>query len=212
MWLCLNGREEKKAAKRGKIRIVNRTFGRYNEDMDQRENILSKALEICGGQGIDCLTIKNLAQEAGMSKATLYHYFKSKEEIVSQMMEYGHRRLMKNGFRLDLGGGVGEIIEKASKKWEDLFLEEGNWYFLRTVFSLHFTNQDAEAEYRSLYLMLSSQATVITSAFPIAEEKKKTLSSLLASSLMVSLERILEDEDVDFSSAPMSLMDLLDLE
>ncbi|MGN1164308.1 MAG: TetR/AcrR family transcriptional regulator [Candidatus Ornithospirochaeta sp.] len=180
--------------------------------MNQRENILAKALEICGGQGIDSLTTKNIASETGIGKATLYHYFQSKEEIVSEMMKYGHARLMKNGFQLDLGGSVEEIIRKASQKWEDLFLEEGNWYFLRTVFSLHFTNEDAESEYRSLYLMLSSQATVIVSAFPIPEEKKRTLSSLLSSSLMVSLERILEDEDVDFSSVPLSLVKLLDLE
>ena len=178
--------------------------------MDKKEEILKKAIEIISEEGIDSLTTQNLSSQVGLSKATLYHYFSSKEEILSSLFRLGHSKLMKNGFQLDLRGEPREVMEKAAEKWEGMFLDEDNWHFLRVVFSLHLVYQDAKDEYRSLYLMLSSQASVLISALNIKEEKKKALIPLFSSALMVSLERILEDEESDFSTPLMGVLSLID--
>ena len=177
--------------------------------MDKTEEILRKATEIISEEGIDKLTTNNIAKMVNLSKATLYHYFSSKEEILSALFERGHRNMMKNGFQLDLKGSDEEILKKAAEKWEDMFLREDNWHFLRAVFSLHFVYPEAKDEYRSLYLMLSSQASVLISALKISEEKKRALTPLFSSALMVSLERILEDEESDFSTPLMLILSLL---
>ena len=177
--------------------------------MDRKMDILDKAMDIVSSAGIDALTMSSLAKEEGLSKATLYHYFTSKEEILSEMMALGHRRLMKKGFPLDLGGKPEEILRKAAQGWDEIFQEEDNWKFLRVVFALHFTNRDAYDEYRSLSLMLSSHATVIVSAFPITEEKKRVLAPLFSSLLLVTVEKILEDEERDFYESLKGILTLI---
>ena len=89
--------------------------------MDRKIDILDKAMDIVSSAGIDALTMSSLAKEEGLSKATLYHYFTSKEEILSEMMALGHRRLMKKGFPLDLGGKPEEILRKAAQGWDEIF-------------------------------------------------------------------------------------------
>ena len=116
---------------------------------------------------------------------------------------------MKNGFQLDLKGNERDILEKAAEKWENMFLDEDNWHFLRVLFSLHLTVSEAQEEYRSLFLMLSSQASVIISSFNIKEERKRALIPLFSSALMMSLERILEDEESDFSTPLLGVLSLL---
>lgn len=177
--------------------------------MKKKEIILKKATEIISEEGIDCLTTQNIAASVNLSKATLYHYFSSKEEILSALFERGHRNMMKNGFQLDLRGEDEDILKKAAEKWEDMFLNEDNWHFLRAVFSLHFVYPEARDEYRSLYLMLSSQASVLISSLKISEEKKRALIPLFSSALMVSVERILEDEESDFSTPLLGVLSLI---
>lgn len=177
--------------------------------MEKKDEILRTALEIVSIEGIDSLTINTLSSRVGLSKATMYHYFKSKEEIINEMLRRGHKRIMRNGFKLDLSGNKEDVLSKAAEKWENMFLDEENWHFLRAVFSLHFTLDAAQDEYRSLFLMLSSQASVIISSFDIKEERKRALVPLFSSALMMSLERILEDEEADFSTPLVGVLSLL---
>ena len=177
--------------------------------MEKKDEILRTALEIVSTEGIDSLTINTLASRVGLSKATMYHYFKSKEEIITEMLSRGHQRIMKNVFQLDLSGNKEDVLSKAADKWENMFLDEENWHFLRVVCSLHFTLEAAQDEYRSLYLMLSSQSSVIITSFDIKEERKRALIPLFSSALMMSLERILEDEEADFSTPLVGVLSLL---
>lgn len=177
--------------------------------MDKKTEILDKAMRIISEEGLDALSMSTLSKSVGLTKATLYHYFPSKDEIISEMMAMGHRRLMKNGFFLDLGGSPEVILETAAGKWEDLFLQEDNWHFLRVVFSLHFTHREASDEYRSLSLMLSSQAQVIVSAFKVKEETRRVLAPLISSLTLFTLERILEDEGVSFIEAMEGIISLI---
>ena len=112
--------------------------------MNKKDEILRCALEIVSLKGMDALTLNSLSEAVGLSKASMYHYFSSKEEIISQMLDMGHRNIMKNGFLLDLSGEPKDVLEKAAEKWENMFLDEDNWHFLRAVFSLHLSFPKAQ--------------------------------------------------------------------
>ena len=170
---------------------------------------MDTALFLFSTKGFGYTSMSDIASSLSITKAALYKHFASKEEILSEMMALGHRRLMKKGFPLDLGGKPDEILKKAAQGWEEIFQEEDNWKFLRVVFALHFTNRDAYDEYRSLSLMLSSHATVIVSAFPITEEKKRVLAPLFSSLLLVTVEKILEDEERDFYESLKGILTLI---
>jgi AcrR family transcriptional regulator len=48
---------------------------------DRRDQIIDAAIEVFGSKGLDTATVDQIAEAAGISKGTIYLYFKSKDEI-----------------------------------------------------------------------------------------------------------------------------------
>ncbi len=59
--------------------------------MDKREDIYNKALELFIAQGYDATPLSQIASDLGLTKAAIYYYFNSKEELLF----YIHDRNMK---------------------------------------------------------------------------------------------------------------------
>ena len=56
---------------------------RQNEEREARkQRILKGALEVFKASGLEGATMDQIAQNSGFGKATLYYYFKSKEEVL----------------------------------------------------------------------------------------------------------------------------------
>ena len=55
----------------------------------RKERILSGALEVFKAKGLEGATMDEIASRAGFGKATLYYYFKSKEDVFSEILEDG---------------------------------------------------------------------------------------------------------------------------
>ncbi|MBN2426492.1 MAG: TetR/AcrR family transcriptional regulator [Calditrichaceae bacterium] len=70
---------------------------RHEEIIDAAERVFSK-------KGFDAATVDDIATEAELSKATLYMYFKSKEELYYYICERGQIKML-------------DLIEKAEKKY-----------------------------------------------------------------------------------------------
>src|SRR5437016_2198147 len=54
---------------------------------DTRQRIQSVALELFAGQGYDKTSLREIAERLGVTKAALYYHFKSKEDIVTSLVE-----------------------------------------------------------------------------------------------------------------------------
>jgi AcrR family transcriptional regulator len=52
-----------------------------------RKELLNKCFDLFAEKGYSSLTIRQVATEIGVSTGTLYHYFASKEELFSQLIE-----------------------------------------------------------------------------------------------------------------------------
>jgi AcrR family transcriptional regulator len=61
---------------------------------DTRENLLKLAARTFGEQGYSATTMRNIAEQAGIEAASIYHHFASKEELVDQVMEQGGNRII----------------------------------------------------------------------------------------------------------------------
>lgn len=162
-----------------------------------KDDIRTTALDIIAYEGIDKLTMSYLASELGITKATLYHWYKAKDEILDDIYTEGHRSLMKKGFKLSLKGTMEEVLLEAVSNWEALFSSDETSPYLRMIFSLHFTDERAKDEYTSLILMMKSQADVIMEALGIklGSNNKKMLSKLFSSLLLSSLEKMINEEE-----------------
>ena len=52
---------------------------------NRRSEIYKKALDLFVNKGYDATSMSMIAKELGMSKANIYHYFSSKEDILYQL-------------------------------------------------------------------------------------------------------------------------------
>ena len=76
------------------------------EKEQRRQEIISAAEKVFYKKGVDHATMDDVAEEAELSKATLYLYFNSKEEIYSAIFSKSQETLFK-------------VIEKATAKVTD---------------------------------------------------------------------------------------------
>lgn len=56
-----------------------------------RENILSKAFELASENGLESLTIGELAKQVGMSKSGLFAHFNSKDNLQVAVLDYANQ-------------------------------------------------------------------------------------------------------------------------
>lgn len=162
-----------------------------------KDKIRKEALEIIAIEGIDKLTMSMLAKRLGLSKATFYYYYKSKDEILADVFKEGHKRLMKNGFSLDMKMDIKKLFISIADNWIKLLDDDDNYLFLRAISSLKLINEDAKEEHNAIKLMLKSQAETVATKL---EQSKQSIVAALYSSLLFSLidgilsEEITEDE------------------
>ncbi|MEV3965685.1 TetR/AcrR family transcriptional regulator [Nocardia sp. NPDC050193] len=69
--------------------MVQRTSGIDNRRTDTRDRILSVALRLFAEQGYANTTLREIAEELGVTKAALYFHFKTKEDILAAILR-GH--------------------------------------------------------------------------------------------------------------------------
>jgi AcrR family transcriptional regulator len=72
-------------------------------DQDTRQRIREVALELFAEQGYDGTSLRQIAERLGITKAALYYHFKSKDEIVTSVLE-------------SMLEGVDELIEWAQEQ------------------------------------------------------------------------------------------------
>jgi len=63
------------------------TDGRKKSRAKTREKILKVATKLFARKGFDGARVDEIAQKAGVNKALIYYYFKSKEEILEEIMK-----------------------------------------------------------------------------------------------------------------------------
>tara|TARA_B100000214_G_scaffold363404_1_gene328869 strand:+ start:1380 stop:1976 length:597 start_codon:yes stop_codon:yes gene_type:complete len=62
----------------------------------RQERILTGALQVFKASGLDGATMDEIANASGFGKATLYYYFKSKEEVFSAILENGWQEIWES--------------------------------------------------------------------------------------------------------------------
>ena len=71
-----------------------------------KERIISAFMDLSSTMGFYNVTMDELASRAGMSKRTIYRYFRSKEEIIEAVLDE---------FMSKVAGGIGQIIAKETR-------------------------------------------------------------------------------------------------
>jgi AcrR family transcriptional regulator len=104
---------------------------------DTRERILDVALDLFTEQGYDGTSLRQIAEQLGVTKAALYYHFESKEDILMAL----HLRLHEfgKGALLQMGDGPVSLAQ-----WGELFDEIVDQMLTqRKIFLMHERNQAA---------------------------------------------------------------------
>ncbi len=176
----------------------------------KKDLIIRKGTEIIAESGMEGFSLSSLASAVGINKATLYSYYKSKDDIFADIIASGHKAFMKMGFSISLKGRVEEVLMNASDHWMNIFLSPDNKEWLRVIFSNHLTNNLCSEEYKLILLMLKSQAGVVISSFSLKELYSSILTTFFSSFLLSALESALRNEEEDIEEECVKLSVLIE--
>ncbi len=118
---------------------------------DTRQRILSVALDLFTEQGYDGTSLREIAEQLGVTKAALYYHFESKEDILMalhmRIHDFGREALMRIGeepVTLELWGELlDEIVGEMLAQRKLFLMHERNQAVLE---KLHREDHDAEHE------------------------------------------------------------------
>ena len=87
---------------------------------ETKKIILNSAIELFYKKGYDQVSIRTIADSVGIKGSSIYNHFKSKEDILIEMVNY-HKEYVSNNYKGTLAGVDIESITSESKV-EDLLI------------------------------------------------------------------------------------------
>lgn len=94
------------------------------KDFDKQQRIKQAMVQLILREGINGASVSKIAREAGVSPATIYVYYSSKEDMLSEVFqECSHQsyRFLMGRIRPDMGGA--ELIDTIVRGFYDYTLE-----------------------------------------------------------------------------------------
>lgn len=99
------------------------TAPRRRNTAPPREDVLAAVMATVAERGLDGLTMAGLGREVGMSSGHLLYYFRTKDELLLQTLEWSENRLGAERRRLLSGPGT---VRERLDAYIGLYLPEGH--------------------------------------------------------------------------------------
>lgn len=98
---------------------------------ERRSQILLTALKIFTHKGFAAAKMSEIANESGVSYGLVYHYFKSKDAIYTELIEHAIDSLGKmiEKVKIDIEGPVEQIHEIAVRVFDSIENKEASGYY-----------------------------------------------------------------------------------
>ncbi len=112
--------------------------------MDNREAILNSALPLFAARGYDAVGVQEVAETAGITKPTLYHYFGSKQGLLRALLAvYNEPFLQQIEQAAAYDGDLPKTLETLGQAYFDYARRNPVYY--RMHLSMYFAPQDSDA-------------------------------------------------------------------
>ncbi|HVO67682.1 MAG TPA: TetR/AcrR family transcriptional regulator [Syntrophales bacterium] len=111
---------------------------REREKENRKSSILKAARKLFFEKGFKSVTVDSIAKKAELSKGAVYLYFKSKDEIYSQILlnDIGKFHEKVSGL-LESGGKASDMLLQLSSIYVDFFLRDRELFRILITFMLH---------------------------------------------------------------------------
>lgn len=167
--------------------------------MDRKEEIIQATLMLASKNGIDNVSMSQIATQLGIKKPSLYNHFRSKDEIVKAMYDYLRIQAKEKLKLMDLD--YGKLVKDKSLE-EVLKLTVHNYCKMST-------QNDMLSFYKIIY---STRTTNVVAAQIMCEETEKMLLATknLFYALQVHQKIFVKDIDQAAISFTMTIHSLID--
>jgi AcrR family transcriptional regulator len=100
----------------------------------RRDEVLETALELIASHGVAGASLRRLAKKLGMSQPSLYHYFTSKDELLSQIIEHSANRMLGAGLKLRPPTSREDLPRFTKEAVLELYESDSHPRFVRFLF------------------------------------------------------------------------------
>lgn len=92
---------------------TSRARGQYAKGAERREQIIQTATDVFATEGFEGTALKRVAELVGVREATLFHYFKGKQELLTAVLTERDRRALVSSEHEEVGlGQMAPIAER----------------------------------------------------------------------------------------------------
>ena len=160
-----------------------RTYEQFQEIRDLRKRaIMEAALEVFAGDGYHAASVSKIAKNAKISKGLMYNYFKSKEQLLKELLLSGMSEVMSLFTQNQESGLTEEELKIFITNSFRLFKENIN--FWRLYFSVLLQNEVLKLIFKEFMEMLMPFFKTLTDYYERkGVEKPLAHAYLLASTL-----------------------------
>lgn len=148
----------------------------------KRIEIFDAALKVFSAHGYNDATVSMIAREAGIAKGLLYTYFKSKEELLEELLIYGLMRL-REYFEFVPAKGIKtkKDFETVLRSMVELYTKESDFWRLYTIIMLQKNTTPRFEE------IMQGMIQEYLSIFMVYFEKKKVENPFVEAMLLGSM-------------------------
>ena len=133
---------------------------REREKENRKSSILRAARKLFFDKGFKSVTVDSIAKKAELSKGAVYLYFKSKDEIYSQILLNDIDKFHAKVSSLSDGGGkASDMLAQLSAIYVDFFLKDRELFRILMTFMLHADHSNLPDELRD-HIIKSTNKTV----------------------------------------------------
>lgn len=100
----------------------------------RREEVLEAALELVASHGVAGASLRRLAKKLGISQPSLYHYFSSKDELLSQILDHSSNRMLGTGLKVRPPSSREDLARFTKDAVLELYASESHPRFVRFLF------------------------------------------------------------------------------
>jgi AcrR family transcriptional regulator len=86
--------------------------GQYAKGAERREQIIQTATDVFATEGFEGTALKRVAEEVGVKEATLFHYFRGKQELLTAVLAERDRRSLA---AMEEEGGLSLMVRSAER-------------------------------------------------------------------------------------------------
>ncbi|WP_416403406.1 TetR/AcrR family transcriptional regulator [Arthrobacter sp. LFS091] len=186
-----------------------RARGQYAKGAERREQIIQTATDVFATEGFEGTALKRVAELVGVKEATLFHYFKGKQELLTAVLAERDRRSLVGSGQEDVGLGLMATIAERNRREPGLT----TLYAVASATANH-PEHDSHGYFKARYETVVQDIAADVQRRQAAGEVRTDVDPVMLARLTVAAFDGLQlqwlyDKDVDMAEGLRQLIDVL---